>query len=74
MPIFLFYSYITLIFSSFYNITNTDASGVNSDDEEALEEYQKWLEEHKGLSPLNDNSETLSFSLSDINPLLIKAQ
>lgn len=39
-----------------------------------ISEYQKWLEEHKGLSPLNDNSETLSFSLSDINPLLIKAQ
>ena len=39
-----------------------------------ISEYQKWLEEHKGLSPLNDKSETLSFSLSDINPLLIKAQ
>ncbi len=35
-------------------------------------EYQKWLEEHNGLSPLNDDSETLSFSLSDINPMLIK--
>ena len=39
-----------------------------------ISEYQKWLEEYNGLSPLNDDSETLSFSLSDINPLLIKAQ
>jgi uncharacterized protein YlaI len=37
-----------------------------------ISEYQKWLEEHNGISPLNDNAETLSFSLSDVNPLLIK--
>ena len=38
-----------------------------------ISEYQKWLEEHNGLSPLNDDAETLSFSMSDINPMLIKA-
>ena len=37
-----------------------------------ISEYQKWVEEHKGLSPLKDDAETLSFSLSDINPMLIK--
>lgn len=35
-------------------------------------EYQKWIEEHNGLSPLKDDAETLSFSLSDVNPMLIK--
>ena len=35
-------------------------------------EYQKWLEEHNGLSPLKDDAEVKSFSLSDINPMLIK--
>lgn len=34
--------------------------------------YQKWLEEHNDISPLKDNSETFSFSLSDVNPILIK--
>ena len=37
-----------------------------------ISEYQKWIEEHNGLSPLNDVAETLSFSLSDINPMLMK--
>ena len=37
-----------------------------------ISEYQKWMEEHKGLSPLKDDAETLSFSLSDVNPMLIK--
>ena len=37
-----------------------------------ISEYQKWIEEHNGFSPLNDDTETLSFSLSDINPMLIK--
>ena len=37
-----------------------------------ISEYQKWLEEHYGLSPLHDDVETLSFSLSDRNPMLIK--
>lgn len=37
-----------------------------------ISEYQKWIEEHNGFSPLNDDAETLSFSLSDINPMLIK--
>ena len=37
-----------------------------------ISEYQKWVEEHKDLSPLKDDAETLSFSLSDVNPMLIK--
>lgn len=37
-----------------------------------ISEYQKWLEEHDGLSPLKDDAETLAFSMSDLNPLLIK--
>lgn len=37
-----------------------------------ISEYQKWVEKHKGLSPLKDDAEMLSFSLSDINPMLIK--
>ncbi len=37
-----------------------------------ISEYQKWLEEHNGLSPLKDNAEKLAFSLSEVNPLLIK--
>ena len=37
-----------------------------------ISEYQKWLEEHNGLSPLKDDAEVKSFSLSDINPMLIK--
>lgn len=34
--------------------------------------YQKWLEKHNGISPLIDETETLIFSLSDVNPILIK--
>ena len=37
-----------------------------------ISEYQKWLEEHNGISPLTDDTETLVFSLSDVNPILIK--
>ena len=37
-----------------------------------ISEYQKWVEEHKDLSPLKDDAETLSFSMSDVNPMLIK--
>ena len=37
-----------------------------------ISEYQKWIEEHHGLSPLNDDSERLLFCMSDINPMLIK--
>lgn len=37
-----------------------------------ISDYQKWVEEHKDLSPLKDDAETLSFSLSDVNPMLIK--
>ena len=34
-------------------------------------EYQKWIKEHDGISPLNDKDEIQYFSLSDVNPLLI---
>lgn len=34
--------------------------------------YQKWLEKYNGISPLTDEAETLIFSLSDVNPILIK--
>ena len=34
--------------------------------------YQKWLEKHNGISPLTDEAETFMFSLSDVNPRLIK--
>lgn len=37
-----------------------------------ISEYQKWLETHNGLSPLKDDSEVKSFSLSDLYPMLIK--
>lgn len=37
-----------------------------------ISEYQKWIEEHNDFSPLNDDAETLSFGLSDVNPILIK--
>jgi hypothetical protein len=37
-----------------------------------ISEYQKWIEGHKGLSPLKDDGEKLSFCLADINPMLIK--
>ena len=38
----------------------------------SITEYQKWLEEHNGLSPLNDNDEIKIFSKSDVDPLLIR--
>lgn len=34
----------------------------------SITEYQKWLEEHNGLSPLNDNDEIKIFSKSDADP------
>ena len=34
--------------------------------------YQKWLEKHNGISPLTDEAETFIYSLSNVNPLLIK--
>ena len=37
-----------------------------------ISEYQKWLEEHNGISPLKDDTETFTFSMSDMNPILIK--
>ncbi len=37
-----------------------------------ISEYQKWLEEYEGDSPLTDDAETFSFALSDMNPILIK--
>ena len=37
----------------------------------SITEYQKWLEEHNGLSPLNDEDEIKCFSKSDFDPLLI---
>ena len=37
-----------------------------------ITEYQKWIEEHNGISPLNDEDEIRCFSLSNVNPLLIK--
>ena len=37
-----------------------------------ISEYQKWIEGNKGLSPLKDDAEKLSFSMSDVNPMLIK--
>ena len=36
-----------------------------------ITEYQKWIEEHNGLSPLNDEDEIRCFSISDVNPFLI---
>lgn len=38
----------------------------------SITEYQKWLEEHNGLSPLKDNDEIRIFSKSDADPLLIR--
>ena len=32
-----------------------------------ISEYQKWIEGNKGLSPLKDDAEKLSFSMSDVN-------
>ena len=38
-----------------------------------ISEYNKWVEEHPGQSPLDDNKEKLlPFGISDVNPLLIK--
>lgn len=37
-----------------------------------ISEYQKWIEGNKGLSPLKDDAEKLSFSMADVNPMLIK--
>lgn len=37
-----------------------------------ISEYQKWIEGHKGLSPLKDDAEKLSFSMAAVNPMLIK--
>ena len=34
--------------------------------------YQKWLKKHNDISPLTDKDKTLIFSLSDVNPILIK--
>lgn len=38
----------------------------------SIAEYQKWIEEHNGLSPLNDENEIQCFSKSDYVPLLIR--
>lgn len=38
----------------------------------SIAEYQKWIEEHNGLSPLNDENEIQCFSKSDYDPLLIR--
>ena len=38
----------------------------------SIVEYQKWIDEHNGLSPLNDENEIQSFSMSDYNTLLIR--
>lgn len=37
-----------------------------------ISEYQKWIEGHKGLSPLKEDAEKLLFCMSNINPMLIK--
>lgn len=37
-----------------------------------ISKYKKWLEEHKGISPLKDDTEMFTFSLSDVIPILIK--
>ena len=37
-----------------------------------ISEYQKWLEENDGASPLADDTEIPLFSLSDVNPMLIR--
>ncbi len=36
-----------------------------------ITEYQKWIEEHNGVSPLNDEDEMRRFDMSAINPILI---
>lgn len=37
-----------------------------------ISEYQKWLEEHKGVSPLTNEEQEMHFSLSTVKPILIK--
>ena len=38
-----------------------------------ISEYDKWVEEHPGQSPLDDNKEKqLPFGIYDVNPLLIR--
>lgn len=37
-----------------------------------ITEYKKWIEEHNGLSPLHEDGEIRIFSLSAINPLLMR--
>lgn len=38
----------------------------------SITEYQKWIDEHKGRSPLSDDDEIQIFSKSDVDPLLIR--
>jgi hypothetical protein len=38
----------------------------------SITDYQQWIDEHNGLSPLNDDDEIPCLSMSDVNPLLIK--
>ena len=38
----------------------------------SIAEYQRWVEENNGLSPLNDKDEIQCFSKSDFDPLLIR--
>ena len=38
----------------------------------SITEYRKWIEEHNGCSPLNDEDEIQCFSKSDFDPLLIR--
>lgn len=37
-----------------------------------IAEYQKWIEDHNGSSPLKDEDEMRCFSMSDYNPLLMR--
>ena len=37
-----------------------------------ISEYQKWLNENDGISPLKSDDEEIHFSLSSVNPFLIK--
>lgn len=40
----------------------------------SITEYRKWIEDHDGLSPLQDENERLSYRMSDYNPLLIRKE
>lgn len=40
----------------------------------SITNYQKWIEDHNGLSPLKDEDEILYFSMSDYNPLLLRKE